>query len=129
MFNKAFTLYDFMFILFAIILAFITFFNLIKYNENNNILKYLTLTENAISKYSNDAIAFAEYNSLKKTTLQNTLQTIKIIDPIKKIEIYDYNNIIIKEIGEINCKNKFVISRLIIYNNEIGKAIFYFCNK
>jgi len=124
--DKGFTIFDMLFVLFSIVLCFVVFFYLTS-NENNEIklTKYLTLTENAISKYGDSSISFAEHNENTKTTLQNTLKDIKLIDPIKRIELYDKNNLILN-IGN-DCEKQIKISRLVIYNETIIKAVFTFC--
>jgi len=120
---------DVFFVLFAIILSFLVFFSLTTYKKDQfeKTIKFLTITENAISKNNPNGIGFADFDADTKTTLKNTIKEIKLVDPIKKIELYDYNTKIM-EIGDTNCYSKIVISRLVIYEDKITKINFTFCD-
>ena len=124
--DKGFTLFDILFVLLSIVLCIIVFFHLTE-TENNNLKlsKYLTLTENAISKYNENGIGLAEYNENTKTTLQNTLEDIKLINPITRIKLFDKTTLIL-DIGS-DCEKPLIVSRLVIYNDKIIKAEFTFC--
>lgn len=110
------------------VISFIAFFYLIEYKENqfDNLTKYLVLTENAISKYNPNGIGFAKVDQDIKTVLQNTLEDPKVIEPIKRIEIFDKDTLLFDS-GGVSCKKEIKISRLVIYNDKISKAIFTFC--
>jgi hypothetical protein len=127
--DKGFTLFDISIVLFVLVLGFITFFyiNDYKQEEYENVLKYLIVTENAITKYNDNGIGFAEKDSFGlKTTFQNTIENPKAISPIDRIELYVENNLVFED-GNISCEKQIKISRLVIYENEISKAIFTFC--
>lgn len=128
--NKGQIFVDLYFILFVILLAFLVFFSLAPtgLNKHNEIIAKLIITENAISKVNPAGIGFADNNkNTTKTVLQNTLKEPKIIEPIKKIKIIDINNQVLFEEGKITCEKQTNIERLIIYDKNIAKVIFYFC--
>lgn len=126
---KGQVLIDVYLIIFCVVILFFVFFAIVP-KENTysgDLLGKIIITENAISKSNLAGIGFAKYDEDLKTALQNTLQNPKATDPLKKIEIIDMNSQIIFSDGEINCKEQTNIERLVLYNDEIAKAIFYFC--
>ncbi len=125
--NRGFTLYDFLFVLFCCVLCFVVFFSIIENDLNrfDKLTQYLIITENAISKNNLEGIGFAKIDNETKTTLQNTIENPKLIDPIKRIELYDENNKIF-DIGN-DCEKQIKLSRLAIYEDKIVKAVFTFC--
>lgn len=128
--DKGFTIFDFSIVIFVIVLGFLVFFYINDYKEDqfNAILNDLIITENAISKHNDNGIGFAELDLLgTKTTFSNTIENPKYIEPIKKIEIYNKNDLIFKG-ANANCEKQIKISRVIIYEDEIRKAVFTFCN-
>jgi hypothetical protein len=129
--KKGFTIFDFSLVIFVVILGFVIFFyiNDYKTTEFEKITQDLIVTENAISKYNPSGIGFAELNSTGlKTTLQNTLQNPKAIDPIKKIEIYNNEIKIFEDSNiDVDCEKQIKLSRLVLYEENIRKAVFTFC--
>ncbi len=128
--KKGQVLIDVYLILFCIIFLFLVFFAIVpKENKSaESILTKIIITENAISKTNITGIGFAKYNLDAKTVMQNTLENPKIIEPIKNIKIVDYitQNVVFGD-DNIDCKKQTNIERLVLYNDEIAKAIFYFC--
>lgn len=122
-------LIDVYLILFCIIFLFLVFFAIVPKEKESakSILEKIIITENAISKINSSGIGFAKYDENLETVMQNTLENPKIIEPIKKIEITNLNSQIIFSDGEINCKKQTNIERLVLYDENIAKAIFYFC--
>jgi len=129
---------DIFLVLFVIILGFLVFYSLINLEDTKfkKMIVYLTITENAVSKKNPSGIGFAEYDKDIHTTLKNkiNISDLRIIDPIKEIDLYDLNNNLTFKIGDADCIKKIVIPRLIIYdeneetqNEKIGKLNFIFC--
>ncbi len=129
--KKGQVLIDVYLILFCIIFLFLVFFAIVPKEKESaeSILSKMIITENAISKTNSSGIGFAKKDLDLKTVLQNTLENSKAIEPLKKIELKNMNQTVIFSDGEINCKKQTNIERLVLYNDEIAKAIFYFCEQ
>ncbi|PIU22071.1 MAG: hypothetical protein COT14_03685 [Candidatus Diapherotrites archaeon CG08_land_8_20_14_0_20_30_16] len=128
--KKGQTIIDIFLVLFVIILSFLVFYSLTEYKKDQfeKTIKFLAVTENAVSKYNPFGIGFTDKNDIdEKTVFKNTIKEIKLIEPIKRIEVIDLNGSSWSE-GNANCDSKIVIPRLIIYENEIRKINFTFCS-